>query len=590
MGTQHSTAIPQWRHRLLQDLRVLRKLFPWRVGIALTTGIAVTAIVFQQAYLRTYDATPADFSYIKAVYAVINMATFQVSYADLPPGPTLDVFFILVPLIGIPLLLALGANLLHVLRVFFVRGERGQLWQQALASTVPSPIIVCGLGRVGYRVAGELLDMGRPVVGLDKTSSPLIQSLIDRGLPAILGDVRDQDVLISAGVERAPTVIACTHDDLANIEAAFHVRRLNDRAQIVLRLFEDEIADNIGDQFQVESILSRSAIAAQAFAHAALGVELLESFRVDGETYVLAEVPVSPKSPFGGRSLGDITRAKEATAVCLHRCDRLLVEPSPDTILEAGDKLLLFARARQLTALADAVRPGSDTSGAGSPVLVCGVGHTGYRVVRALRRLGRPVVAIDFEPGRLSERLEEIEVPVFYGDFRRAALLEEAGVCGAEAIIVCTEDDMANFEAALRARECAPDIRVVMRIFEQPLGTQLQQAFDIDAVYSTSALAAPAFVAAALNVHMAQSVDLGNETYVVARMAIEQFSGLLREPVGSLHEQDDITVLLHKRGNQIIIPPDPQRTLALDDEIVLLTTRDRLREVGLRNQSTRRLA
>ena len=580
----HRETIRRWQRRLGQDLRVLRKLFPWRVGLALVAGITTTATIFQQAYLNVYNLATAEFSYVKAVYAVLNMATFQVSFADMPPGPKLDLFFILIPVVGIPLLLIFGANLLHVLRVFFVRRERGQTWQRALAATVASPIVVCGLGRVGYRVACELLDMSRPVVGLDKASSPLIQSLIDRGLPVILGDVSNQDVLINAGVKRAPTVIVCTHDDLANIEAAFHIRRLNKDAHIVLRLFEDEIADDIRGQFQVETILSRSAIAAQAFAHAALGVAVLESFQVDGATYVLAQIPIASASPLRDQSLGTIARTNQATIVCLYRDGRLSVEPAPDIVLDAGDKLFLFTDVERLALLSDTGRSSAGTAQQEKPVLVCGLGHTGYRVVKALRALGRPVVALDFEPSRLADQLVDMQVDVFYGDCRRTAILEEAGILSAEAIILCTEDDMANFETALRARDIAPGVRVIMRIFEEPLGTQLQQAFDIDAVYSTSALAAPVFVAAALNMHLAQSVTLGDQVYLIARMTIGTLSGLSRDPIDLLNQQSDLTVLLHKRGNSVLIPPNPRAYLGADDEIVILATRQRLREIDVRNR------
>jgi len=583
----HRETVRRWQRRLGQDLRVLQKLFPWRVGLVLAAGIAATAYIFQQAYLSAYNLATAEFSYIKAVYAILNMATFQVSFADMPPGPKLDLFFILIPVVGIPLLLIFGANLLHVLRVFFVRRERGQTWQRALAATVASPIVVCGLGRVGYRVASELLDMNRPVVGLDKAGSPLIRSLIDRGLPVILGDVRNQDVLIHAGVKRAPTVIVCTHDDLANIEAAFHVHRLNKDAHIVLRLFEDEIADDIRSHFQVQTILSRSAIAAQAFAHAALGVAVLESFQVDGAIYVLAQVPISSASPLRDQSLGTIARTNQATIVCLYRNGRLSVEPAPDIVLDAGDELFLFTDVERLALLSETVRPSEGVAQQKKPVLVCGLGHTGYRVVKALRALGRPVVALDFEPSRLAEQLGEMQVDVFYGDFRRTAILEEAGILSAEAIVLCTEDDMANFETALRARESAPGIRVIVRIFEEPLGTQLQQAFDIDAVYSTSALAAPAFVAAALNIHLTQSVTLGDQVYLIARMTIGTLSDLSHDPIDLLDQQSDLTILLHKHGNDVLIPPDPRAYLRAGDEIVMLATRQRLREIDLRNRGTK---
>ena len=280
----------RWWQRLRQDLLVLKHLFPWRTSGVLIIGIAMMACVYQRAhnYLE-----PGYLSYIKAVYAIINMMSFQVSFADMPRSPQLDGFFAIVPLVGLPLLLVFGANIFNILRIFFVRGERGQTWQKALAATVESPIVVCGLGRVGYRIAGQLLDLGRQVVGIEAVSSPLVDALIKRAMPIILGDIRSEDVLRHAGVERARTVLVCTHNDLANIEAAFRIRELNPHAEIVLRLFEDEIAGEIRQSFDVKSIISRSAIAAQAFAHAAMGMEVLETFDLEGHTYFLAKVPLS---------------------------------------------------------------------------------------------------------------------------------------------------------------------------------------------------------------------------------------------------------------------------------------------------------
>ncbi|MBN1248897.1 MAG: potassium channel protein [Anaerolineae bacterium] len=572
----------RWYHRLRQDFRVFRALFPWRVVLALVLGTGVMALIFQSAYQGTYGREIGDLSYVKAVYAVINMATFQISFADMPPGPRLDIFFVVVPLVGIPLLLIFGANLLHVVRVFFVRRERGQIWQRALAATIDQPVVVLGLGHIGYRVAIELLNLGRPVIGLDKTDSPLVQSLMDRNMPVLLGDARDKETLESAGVARATVVVVCTYDDLANIEAAFHVRELNREARVVLRLFEDSLFGNIGNQFQVEAILSRSAIAAKAFAYAALGIEALETFGLGDETYVLTEVPLTATSALTGQSLQQIATAKQVMIVCLYRRGELYVEPGLETVTKVDDVLFLFAHLKQLPLLTNGTSAEQAPQHRGA-VLVCGLGHTGYRVVKTLHDLGRPVVALDFEPGPLSERLQELGIPIVYGDFRRPSVLESAGMVQAEALVACADDDMVNLEAGMRAREIGPGARVVMRIFEGPLGRQIEQAFGIDGVYSTSALAAPAFVAAALDIHVTERVALAGSIYHMARIAIEPVARLCGTTIGALTEQEDVTVLLYKQGNRVQIPPDPTQHLKSGDEIVVLATREKLRELSLQD-------
>ncbi|MFN7210803.1 MAG: NAD-binding protein, partial [Aggregatilineales bacterium] len=64
--------------------------------------------------------------------------------------------------------------------------------------------VVCGIGRVGYRVISELLDFGETVVGINqRTDEEWLDHLQRVGVPVIIGDARRKQTLIEAGVERA---------------------------------------------------------------------------------------------------------------------------------------------------------------------------------------------------------------------------------------------------------------------------------------------------------------------------------------------------------------------------------------------------
>ncbi len=561
---------------------MLARLFPWNVSAVLIVGVALTALLFEETY--NHNLIPGDIpiTYVKSIYAVLNMIAFQVTFADMPDSPAPDIYFVIVPLIGIPLLLAFGINILNILRIFFVRGERGQAWQEALAATVEHPIVVCGLGRVGYRVAGQLLDLGQPVVGIDTTMSPLVTILIERGMPCIIGDVHDKEVLRRAGVPRAQTVLACTNQDLVNIETVFHVRELNPQARIVLRLFEDSIADEIQKTFNVKAVISRSAVAAAAFAHAAIGMKVLETFNLKDHTYFLTQITLDAASPLVGMQLGATADLYDVTVVCLERNGQMQVEPENETMLQGGDTLFIFAEMERAGELARRQQSASEVR----PILVCGLQHTGYRVVNALLALQQPVVALNFAPEALAEQLHVRGVPVVYGDFRQHTVLEQAGLRTASALIACSEDDMVNFETLLRARELVPGLRVVMRIFEESLGEQLQRAFGIDAIYSTSAIAAPLFVAEALNMHIVQPVTVSGAQFgtpqSIAHLTVEPNSRLDHTAIGELTRQQNLTVLLHIRKDEVHIPPDPAQILAPGDEIVVLASEEKLRglEIG----------
>lgn len=125
-------------------------------------------------------------------------------------------------------------------------------------------------------------------------------------------------------------------------------------------------------------------------------------------------------------------------------------------------------------------------------VVVCGLGHVGYRVSEELCRLGEDVVAIE-QNGKdaFVETIRAKGVPVHLGDARQDELLAKVGVARAKAIVCATGNDLANLEIALDAKRMNPNVRVVMRMFDQRLAGKVGGALELDESFSTSALSAP---------------------------------------------------------------------------------------------------
>ncbi|MEI8289184.1 MAG: NAD-binding protein [Verrucomicrobiota bacterium] len=132
-------------------------------------------------------------------------------------------------------------------------------------------------------------------------------------------------------------------------------------------------------------------------------------------------------------------------------------------------------------------------------LIVCGLGHVGERVYSLLAALGEHVVVInDISPLFWQEMETGQNSQLVLGDARNDRILQQAGIGTARAILIVTGNDMTNVSIAADARKLNPNIRIVMRMFDQELADHLEPALGIDRVFSTSALAAPGFVAAAL--------------------------------------------------------------------------------------------
>ncbi|GAA5195840.1 potassium channel protein [Rugosimonospora acidiphila] len=94
-----------------------------------------------------------------------------------------------------------------------------------------------------------------------------------------------------------------------------------------------------------------------------------------------------------------------------------------------------------------------------------------------------------------------------------------AGLAGATALALVSQDDAGNIDAALMAQEINPGIRIVLRMFNQKLATGVQALLTDCAVLSESAIAAPGFVAAALGEGTPTYLRIADRTLVVARRA-----------------------------------------------------------------------
>ena len=76
-------------------------------------------------------------------------------------------------------------------------------------------------------------------------------------------------------------------------------------------------------------------------------------------------------------------------------------------------------------------------------------------------------------------------------------------------MLALSESDLENLRGAVAARDLAPTVPVVLRAFDPLLADQLEQGWNVRRAYSVSALAAPAFVAAACGDAVLETLRLG---------------------------------------------------------------------------------
>jgi Trk K+ transport system NAD-binding subunit len=155
-------------------------------------------------------------------------------------------------------------------------------------------------------------------------------------------------------------------------------------------------------------------------------------------------------------------------------------------------------------------------------VVVCGLGNIGYRMVEQLHELGVPLVAAELQEGnRYLPAVRRLGVPVLVADIRLPETLQTLQVQRARSVVVVTSSDIVNLETALNVQALKPEVRVVLRLFDPDLAARVERAFGIHISRSPSALAAPAFAAAAAGEHVLTTIAVGAEVLAVVRLRVE---------------------------------------------------------------------
>ncbi len=314
--------------------------------------IAFTALILLgSTWLKLfYSEKNLDFS--EAVYATL-MLIFLNPTLDFPHSSLARPVFFLVPIVGV------GIFTEAIIRfgiLLFAKSYREEEWQKVMASTYRNHTIIVGIGRIGYRVAEELLNAGEEIVAVTlidgEESNYLVRNLRDKGVPVIVGDARRTEVLKDAQIEHARCLLICTGNDLTNLEIALAAREVNLNLRIVIRLFSDVLAERAQKFLGVQVALSTSAIAAPAMVAATIHQTLAHAFYVGEHLFHVAEINLDEKSPLVGLTVGELEHRHSVSVILIRRPNGDLVHhPPPDLTLQDSETLVLIGTPEQIASL-----------------------------------------------------------------------------------------------------------------------------------------------------------------------------------------------------------------------------------------------
>ena len=162
-------------------------------------------------------------------------------------------------------------------------------------------IIVCGLGRTGYKIYSLLRKQGAEVVGIsDRSLTTQSQEKI------IIGDPRSVTTLIEAGIRTADTLVLASNDDALNLAVLTQAQRINPNLRIINRLLEPTLGEKLDRTLREHLTMSVAALAAPIFTFAALGNKAVGRLRLFERDWPIQEEIIEANHPWLGKQLQEL--------------------------------------------------------------------------------------------------------------------------------------------------------------------------------------------------------------------------------------------------------------------------------------------
>ena len=338
-GPPRTPAPVRHRHsqRRTQLPRILRRIY-YAAGLLL----ALTVLGTGGFYLAGGDQ--ANFS--DALYMTLITIT-TVGYGEVVPidGIVERLFAGLIALAGFGAVTFLFTSL----TVFFLESDldytlrRRRMEKQV--QKLQGHYIICGFGRVGRNVARELSNTNRHFVAIDMDESALeAQRERHPRLIYLVGDASDDDLLQSAGIDRAQGVFAVTGDDSRNLMIVFTAKQLNPNIRIVARCHEVRNAEKL-HKAGADSVISPDFTGGMRIASSMIRphvVSFLDEMLRSELKLRLEEVRVPDH--FEPRALDTLRlRSPNYVLLAVRKGDELVFNPTKDFMLAPGQYVIAMA-------------------------------------------------------------------------------------------------------------------------------------------------------------------------------------------------------------------------------------------------------
>jgi len=208
--------------------------------------------------------------------------------------------------------------------------------------------MVLGLGRFGESVAKSLYKQGHEVLAID-SDEELVDAIAPYVTQAIRIDATDEGALQSLGVRNFDAAIVSIGQNMRDsILVCVLLKELG--VPYLIAKATDELHAKVLRKVGVDRVIFPERDMGMRLAKSLLTPNVLELIDLSDD-YQLVEI-ILPMKWAGNTIIGvDVRKKYGISILAIHRGGQFIVSPSPDTVFETGDILLVLGQKDDLDSL-----------------------------------------------------------------------------------------------------------------------------------------------------------------------------------------------------------------------------------------------
>lgn len=209
---------------------------------------------------------------------------------------------------------------------------------------------VIGLGRFGLSIASKLFEAGQEVMGMD-----IDEERIDDGkltlTHAVMLDSTEEESLKSVGIRNFDYVIVAIGNDMqASILTVLLLKDMGVKKVIAKALNKrhGQVLTKVGADW----VIHPERDMGERVAHQLLSPNVLNYIELSRE-YNIEEIMIPPGITSKNLRELDLRAKYNLTAIAVVNNENIIISPSPDQILQEGDKLVVLGHRENINEFAN---------------------------------------------------------------------------------------------------------------------------------------------------------------------------------------------------------------------------------------------